>query len=108
MRMCVRLPCALLGPLIRVLAPYFLYCCRRTGFTNLSRTQRHALSPSLSPPITHTHTHTTHNTHIPIQQGLAAAIAPGQSLTERCGTPFYMAVEMINKQPYDQVRRPID
>lgn len=37
------------------------------------------------------------------KQGLAAAIAPGQCLVERCGTPFYMAVEMINKQPYDQV-----
>jgi NIMA (never in mitosis gene a)-related kinase len=36
-----------------------------------------------------------------IDLGLAASLQPGQELTERCGTPFYMAIEMINKDPYD-------
>lgn len=34
-------------------------------------------------------------------QGLACALAPGETLTDRCGTPIYMAVEMIRKQDYD-------
>eukprot|EP00624_Nannochloropsis_granulata_P005777 evm.model.NODE_41412_length_12843_cov_39.674374.1 len=36
-----------------------------------------------------------------IDLGLAAQLVEGEELQERCGTPFYMAVEMIRKQPYD-------